>query len=146
MNIVTFDNNAKRIAYPFKTHRAVALAFVINDDPEKNTVVMHKNDIVDCNFKSNLQWGTHMDNMSDKINKGRLRVLHGSEKPDAFFNEKDVIEICELLEKGVRSTNDIIAILGKTNMTRPYITKYKNLIANIRKRHCWNFITDKYKY
>ena len=53
---------------------------------------------------------------------------------------------CELLEKGVRSTNDIIAILGKTNMTRPYITKYKNLIANIRKRHCWNFITDKYKY
>ena len=47
--------NAKPIRYPYKTHRAVAISFIPNDDLRKS-IVMHKNDIPDCNFVSNLEW------------------------------------------------------------------------------------------
>ena len=61
--------NEKPIRYPYKTHRAVAEAFVPNDDPESKRIVMHKNDIEDCNFYTNLKWGTPIENMQDKMRK-----------------------------------------------------------------------------
>lgn len=47
--------NNKRIAYPYKTHRAVAELFVTNANPSENDIVMHLNDVPDCNVYLNLQ-------------------------------------------------------------------------------------------
>lgn len=50
--------NKKRIAYPYKVHRAVGELFLPNPDPEKYTLIMHLNDIPDCNVYLNLKWGS----------------------------------------------------------------------------------------
>ena len=138
--------NEKSIRYAYKTHRAVAEAFVKNEHPNWNKLVMHKNDIRDCNFYTNLVWGNPNDNMQDKIVKGRLRVLHGSNKPDSKFKEADVIEICELLASGHKNNQEIIYLLGKSKMDADYLNSYNNLIQNVKCRHCWREITEKYEY
>lgn len=89
--------NKKAIRYPYKTHRAVAELFVVNPLPTEYDIVLHKNDIHDCNFYMNLLWGTTQMNMDDKKLSNRSRYLRGEEKPDSIFSEKDVREICECL-------------------------------------------------
>lgn len=84
--------------------------------------------------------------MQDKIIKGRLRVLHGSNKPDSKFNENDVKEICELLENGYRNDFEIMKLLGKTDKDVEYLKSYKNLIQNIKQRHCWLDVVNNYNF
>lgn len=137
--------NSKRIAYPYKTHRAVAELFVVNPDPTEYDIIMHKNDIPDCNFYVNLMWGNSQMNMDDKHFSHRERYLRGEEKSDALFNEKDVREICECIYvHNIRKTKDVIKFLNKENIDPLLMISYKNLIANIRKKHCWKYIIKEY--
>lgn len=138
-------NNKKAIRYPYKTHRAVAELFVKNDNPDLNKIVMHLNDIRDCNIYLNLKWSNPLENMNDKKESGRSRYLKGEEKPDAIFTEKDVREICDLIyNKNIRKTKHIIDILNKSTYNKDYLKSYKHLIANIRKKHCWIYIINEY--
>jgi hypothetical protein len=138
--------NEKAIRYPYKTHRAVAELFVENPEPDINKLVLHKNDIRDCNIAVNLMWGTPQDNMDDKNNSGRGKYLKGEEKPDAIFTENDVREICDCIyNKGYRATKDILAELGHLNDDETFLKSYKNLISNIRKRHCWLYIIEEFE-
>jgi hypothetical protein len=137
--------NKKAIRYAYKTHRAVAILFVENPDPEHNTIVCHKNDIRDCNIYLNLYWGTPQDNMDDKKYSGRDRYLHGEEKPEAIFTEKDVRELCELIFiQGVRNKKKIIKLMGYEDKPKSFLHSYKNLIANVSKKHCWKYIIKEY--
>ena len=138
--------NKKAIRYPYKTHRAVAELFVPNILPSEYDIVLHKNDIHDCNVYINLLWGTTMMNMEDKKVSGNSRYLHGEEKPDSIFNEKDVREICDCIyNKNIAKNEDIIKALNKSNRDDVYLKSYRNLISNIKRGHCWKYISDEYK-
>lgn len=138
--------NRKRIAYPYKTHRAVAELFVVNPDPSEREIVMHLNDIPDCNIYLNLRWGTPQENMDDKKMSGRSRYLHGEEKSDSLFSEKDVRDVCEMIyNRGLEKKSDIIYALGYQDRNEIFIRSFKNLIKNIKSGHCWKYIRDEYE-
>lgn len=140
-----FNNGDKPIEKIVKTHRAVAEAFVENDNPMFKTIVMHLNDIPDCNFAVNLKWGTPMENMRDKKLSNRSRYLRGEEKPDSVFKEKDVHFICYHLERG-KSYSEIIKEAGYSDMPEAFLKSYRILMANVKKKHCWKYIADQYNF
>lgn len=69
-----------------KVHRLVASAFI----PNTNNLpcVLHKDDNPGNPHKDNLFWGTHRDNMSDMVSKGRS--CKGEEQRDARLTEDQV--------------------------------------------------------
>lgn len=139
--------NKKAIRYPYKTHRAVAELFVVNPDPTDHNIVMHLNDIPDCNIYLNLRWGTYQDNMDDKYFSGRSRYLKGEEKPDSKFTVKDVRDVCECIyNKGITSYKDIIHELGYDDMDDIFKLSFRYLVKNIKQKHCWKFIIDEYDH
>ena len=138
--------NKHKIAYPYKTHRAVAELFVKNNDPNEYNIVMHRNDIPDCNFAINLQWGTAYMNMKDKTMSGRAYYLSGEEKPDSIFTEKDVRKICNCIyHDGIRKTEHILQRCNISNRSKAYINSFRNLIQNVKRKHCWKYIIDEYE-
>lgn len=137
--------NPIRIAYPYKTHRAVAELFIPNPNPEEYTLVMHLNDIPDCNVYLNLQWGSGKMNMDDKKRSGRSKYLRGDDKPDKLFTEKEVRQLCDVMyNQGVSDKNRIIEILGYTDKSNEWKTSFKNLIHNVRRGHCWKYVQQEY--
>lgn len=139
-------NNREAIRYPVKTHRAVALSFVDNPDPHRNSLVMHKNDIPDCNIWMNLKWGSPQENMDDKFHSGRSRYLKGEEKVEAKFTENDVRKICDCIyNKGIRNPHDIVRELSIPIDDAVYVKSYITLIHNIKRHHCWNHIIKEYE-
>lgn len=144
-NHPVYKNN-KRIAYPYKTHRAVAELFITNPNPTEYDIVMHLNDIPDCNYVVNLRWGSAQENMDDKKYSGRSKYLKGEEKPDSIFSEKDAKDICNLLyNENITKKSDIIKKLGYENRDSVFLKSFSNLIANIKRGHCWKYISDQYK-
>ena len=138
--------NKKRIAYPYKTHRAVAELFVPNLDPNEYNIIMHKNDIPDCNFAINLIWGNSQMNMDDKFISDRYVYLKGEEKPDSIFSEFDVRKICDCIyNKGISKNSDIIKECGYSHRDDVFLKSYKNLIKNIKQKHCWKYIIEEYE-
>ena len=140
-----FYGEKKHLRRIEKTHRLVAYHFIPNDNPEIKAFVMHKNDVRDCNFYSNLEWGTPQENMAHKMKFGRHRVLFGEDKPEAKHSENLVINICELLEKGL-SKIDILSSLELISDDEVKNKSYKILVTNLKRRHIWKHITKKYKY
>lgn len=137
--------NSEKISYPYKTHRAVAELFVINHDPNTNKLVMHLNDIPDCNIYLNLIWGTGQMNMDDKKNSGRSKYLRGEEKTDHMFTEDIVREVCDIVyNKGIHVKKEIIHELGYDDKSDEWKQSFKNLIHNIIRGHCWKYIRDEY--
>ena len=136
--------NDKPIHSVVKTHRAVALAFIDNDDPKKD-IVMHKNDIPDCNFAINLKWGTSKENMDDKRLSNRSFYHRGEETTMSKFKEKDVHFICNCLEHKM-SYGEIIASAGYRDMPESFLKSYRILMINLKRRHIWKYITDQYDY
>lgn len=137
--------NKKRIAYPYKTHRAVASLFVTNKNPNENELVMHKNDIRDCNIYLNLKWGTSKENMDDKFYSGRSKYLIGAEKSESLFSEKDAKDICHVIyDLNITKKSEIIKYLGYQDRNEIFLKSYGNLIQNIKRGHCWKYIRDQY--
>tara|TARA_R110000803_G_C11789697_1_gene297856 strand:+ start:43 stop:570 length:528 start_codon:yes stop_codon:yes gene_type:complete len=54
--------NGKNISVDIKLHRVVALAFIVNDDPEKKVVADHINKDRLNYSPENLRWVTHSEN------------------------------------------------------------------------------------
>lgn len=69
-------------------HRLVAEAFIPN--PDNLPCVCHKNDNPHDNRVENLYWGTHKDNMEDKVSKGRGKHPIGEKCGGAVLTEDDV--------------------------------------------------------
>ena len=63
----------------FKVHRLVALAFINNPDPKKNTEIRHLNGIAWDNTVNNLAWGTRQDNINDAINHGTMSHINSTQ-------------------------------------------------------------------
>ena len=60
---------------PFPTHRLGALAFIPNPDPEKNTLVLHRNGDPTNFLLENLKWGDARENAKDRVVKRRPDTL-----------------------------------------------------------------------
>ena len=56
---------------PFTTHRLNALAFIPNPDPEKNTLVLHRNGDPTNFLLKNLKWGDYSENSKDRVVRRR---------------------------------------------------------------------------
>ena len=139
-----YDNEREK-STTVGVHRLVAIAFVPNPEPETRTLVLHNNDIRDCNVYLNLRWGTPQMNMDDKKYSGRSRYLKGEEKTDSFFTEDIVHQVCDVVyNQGIHTKKEIIAILGYERMPKDWIYSFKNLIHNIINGHCWKYIRDTY--
>lgn len=81
-------------------HRLVAEAFIPN--PKNLPHVLHKDDDRANPRKSNLRWGTPMDNVTDMVVKGRQN--RGSDRPLAVLDEKKVARIKKMMREGVGDT------------------------------------------
>lgn len=84
-----------------RVHRLVAEHFIPN--PKGYPYVLHKNDDRTMNMKSNLKWGTQTHNHLDAVRNGTYKrppVMRGAEHPSSKLNEKKVLKIRKLREKG----------------------------------------------
>ena len=114
-----------------KVARLVAQAFVINDNPVRNTDVLHKNEelpleLINC--PENLFWGNNDDNVKDRNNKGRQ--AKGEKSGTCVLKEEQVLQVCDYLDMGLRtievskltgiSTDNIYCI--KTGKTWSWLT------------------------
>ena len=89
-----------------RVHRLVALAF-LGEPPAGKPEVRHLDGNPEHNHRSNLAFGTHQENMSDRTRHGR--DPKGSRNGRAKIGEDDAAEIRKLLAIGISQS-----IIGKT--------------------------------
>lgn len=98
----------------FLVHRLMMIAF-ISDPPLPNSEILHIDGNNQNNVLSNYRWGTHKENMEDKIKHG---VNNGTDKhggsgnPAAKLKESDIAIIKEMYASGGISQNKIGIIYG----------------------------------
>lgn len=122
---------SKEKLYSKKIHRLVAEAFIPN--PENKPQVNHIDGDKKNNHVSNLEWVTCVENIHHAINTG-LRDLKGINSSSNVYSEKQVHDVCKLLEKN-KTPKEISELL---NVPR-------NLINRIKYLGKWKHISSKYK-
>ncbi|USL89391.1 HNH homing endonuclease [Bacillus phage vB_BceH_LY2] len=101
-------------------HRYIYMLFN-GEIPDKN-VIRHKCDNPACINPSHLEIGTQKDNMKDAEKRNRAKIRSGSGNIKAKLTEKQVIEIRELLTKGITPKE----IIHKYGISKSTISKIKN--------------------
>lgn len=112
-------------------HRAVAIAFIPNPDPEHKTTVNHIDGIKNHPYYRNLEWATPKENIDHSYRTG-LHAL-GENNALSKYKEEDVRKICLLLEKGKRP----IEIAKELDVDQ-------RLVSNILNRGAWAHISKDY--
>lgn len=92
-------------------------------------VVRHKCDNPGCINPEHLELGTHNDNMRDKTERGRNKVLYGEKNPNSTITAQDALKIKKLLSEGKMPT-EISRTLG--------VSIYA--VRGIRERNRWNHV------
>ena len=82
----------------FQVHRLVASAFIYNTEPEKHTIVNHKDTDPSNNHYSNLEWCTQKHNIQHALKDGNKPV--GEDCSNSILTEEKVIFICNVLSSG----------------------------------------------
>lgn len=114
---------------PVKAHRA---SWIIHKGPiPSGKVVCHTCDNRKCTNPEHLWIGTHKDNIQDRIKKGRCNTPKGTQLKIAKINEKQVVEIKDLLEKGIACS-----VIG-----RQYGVSRK-IISRIKNGETWKHVTE----
>lgn len=98
--------------------------------------VNHKDGVKYHNWVWNLEWSTHYENMVHAYDNKLIKF--GEERNNSKLTEKEVHEICLLLEQGF-SVNEIEKLFNNTS-----ITNARSTIGNIKSRHCWKNISIYY--
>ena len=91
--------------------------------------VLHSCDNPPCVNPAHLRLGTNVDNVRDKVERGRLPDQRGSRNPIAILSDSDVIDIRTLRAMGARGT-DLAAAFGMSEQG----------ICNIVKRRSWEHV------
>lgn len=118
-----------------KIHRLVAEAFVENPDPERFKEVNHLNGDKANNDMDNLEWTDRSGNMHHAFDTGLILPMKGEDHPGHKHTEKQIREVCELMEEG--HTNK--EIHEKTGIK-------SDILSDIRSGDSWTHITDDYKF
>lgn len=102
-----------------KAHR-VSYELYIGPIPEGATL-MHTCDRPDCVNPHHLRPGTHNDNMTDMVAKGRSLSRRGIDNPNAVLTMKDVAEIKQLATCGLFLQKEVAAFYGVSQVTVSHI-------------------------
>lgn len=113
-----------------RVHRLVAEAFLPN--PEGKPEVNHKDGDKSNNCVSNLEWATSKENKDHGWANG-LYTARGELHVDSVLTDKQVHEICRLLEEGARNI-DLARAFGV----------HKDTISRIRIGDNWKHISSLY--
>ena len=113
-------------------HRLVAEAFIPN--PENKPQVNHIDGNKQNNCVENLEWVTRVENMQHAVKNNLLRPRYGSTSPFAKHLEKDIHEVCKLLELGIHTVREIHELTGVSIRT----------INGIFRSNKWHQITSHY--
>lgn len=119
----------KRKPYSKKVHRLVAEAFIPN--PENKPEVNHINGIKTDNIVENLEWCTRKENMEHAYANNLIPILYGENHGRSKYTNKQIHEVCKLLEKNKYKVKKISKM---TNVD-------KNTINDIISRSAWNHIS-----
>jgi hypothetical protein len=92
--------------------------------------IMHKCDNPPCCNPSHLILGTQMDNMRDKIAKGRARNLKGSEHTNSKLNEFQVSAIRRMYAGGECKQADLAVMFGVS----------QSVVSNIISGKTWKHV------
>ena len=87
--------------------------------------VLHECDNRGCVNPNHLFLGTKLDNMIDKIKKGRSNNIKGSQFPNAKITEDDVVEMRRLFNIGELNTVELGLKYGISSANVGLIVKYK---------------------
>ena len=118
--------------YVFLIHRLVAQAFIPN--PENKPQVNHIDGNKKNNNVANLEWATAYENMNHAVTNGLLDIK-GDKHPESKYTEKQIREVCKMLENGKYPLHEIQV---KTSVK-------KDLIYQIKKGRAWRHISKDYK-
>lgn len=113
-------NFIKRGGHTTHVHRYVYILF--NSELDSKTVVRYKCDNPNCINPTYLEIGTQKDNMKDAEKRNRAKIRSDSGNIKAKLTEKQVIEIRELLTKGITPKE----IIHKYGISKSTISKIKN--------------------
>jgi hypothetical protein len=122
----------------FKVHRLVAMVFIKN--PKNKKEVNHKNGKKSDNLYLNLNWSTRKENMHHAYDTGLLNNL-GERHPKSFITDLEVIEICKLIESGMR-TVDIMKAVSFLESNE----KCRDVVRKIKTRKTWRHISKDYNF
>lgn len=117
--LVRIRRNKKPLC--LRLHRILAEAYLAN--PEGKTYVKHKNDNIEDNSLSNLEWGDRPDNTQEGYDNGCYRFYSRKHRVRAIHKETNV----EIVFDSVRSLSESL------NLNR------KNVTAILKKRKVNNY-------
>lgn len=113
-----------------RVHRIVAEIYIPN--PDNKPFVNHKDGNKLNNSVSNLEWVTHQENMEHAKNH---KLIHmGDRNSKSKVSEKDVEEICKLMQYGLRNCD----------IRKEFPNISHAVISSIRIGVCWTHISCKY--
>lgn len=105
--------------------RSSRLAYILtNDSIPEGLEVCHSCDTPKCCNPSHLFAGTHQDNMTDMVNKGRTNAPKGKRQHLARLDEEKVIEIRQMYKTGKYSHLKLAHLFGVSEATiRQVVTR-----------------------
>ena len=116
------NNKINRIS--IMVDRLVAMAFIPNSNPEEYTEVNHINGREKKNNNiNNLEWCSHSYNMKHAYDNNLHRK--GEDSPLSIYSEKQIRQVCELLEKNQLSYTGISFETGVAIYTIISILQHK---------------------
>ena len=129
-------------------HRMVAETFLPKPKDPNANIVNHKNGIKSDNRVDNLEWVTHKQNVEHAFRTGLIKPLKGEDSSQAKFSNKEIEEICKMLEDDEMNNSEIALKFGFTSdMCSTTNKKYRNFLAlcnDIRNKRSWRSISDNY--
>lgn len=113
-------------------HRLVATAFIPN--PENKPQVNHINGNKEINWVGNLEWNTCKENIVHAVNNGLTYKGLGENANGSIYSDKEIHEVCKLLETGKFLNTEISEITG-VNIS---------VISKVKCKECWTHISNQY--
>lgn len=128
---ITFRFNGK--SYKMAMHRLVAEYFIPNPDPDKRTIVHHKNHNRADFIYTNLEWVTQSINMNEAIKF--YADKSGENSPNAKITRDEAVQICEMIDSGYK-----MSVIARTIGCKPTTVKH------IKERKTWKEVSKDYSF
>lgn len=129
--------NNKKYKRSFSVHRLVCEYFC-KPNVNKLPTVNHIDGNTENNMYTNLEWASYKDQAIHAYKMGLTYIAKGEDSHLSKITESMVRQICEYLEKGLSVT----MIREKLNLS----TDYTEIIARIRKRKTWKWLSKDYNF